>query len=135
MASSQDFEDASHTLSFKFRLSDALSFGRSPWLWMGVWLSAFASFTSAGQGAGRMLYAAPNTTFVSQRTGETLVTINDVSGSITALQTAINNARVANPTNVIVIRLLKGATYSVSNASLTLGFKQCLVAEGATIQA
>src|SRR5262249_57913436 len=49
----------------------------------------------AKQGAVRALYTVPNTTFIEQPTGETVVTINDASGSISSLQTAINNARSA----------------------------------------
>src|SRR5581483_7029550 len=45
------------------------------------------------------------------------------------------NARSANPSSVIVIHLLRGAIYSVSSAGLVLGSHECLVAEGAMIQA
>jgi hypothetical protein len=43
-------------------------------------------------GAGRMLYTAPNSTFINSA-GEVVVNINDASGSITTLQTLIDNAR------------------------------------------
>src|SRR5262249_13966538 len=89
----------------------------------------------AQQGAVRALYTVPNTTFIEQPTGETVVTINDTSGSISSLQTAINNARSANPNNVILIHLLRGAIYSVSGAGLVLSSHECLVAEGAIIRA
>ena len=89
------------------------------------------------QGAQRMLYAVPNSTFVQNPSGDSALTINDTSGSIATLQTAINNARSANPSSVIAIHLLSGATYWVNNSSggLVLGSQECLVASGATIQA
>src|SRR6185369_15415115 len=89
----------------------------------------FTACLHAGQGVQRMLYTAPNTSFVMQKSAEVLVTVNDTSGSIATLQTAINNARSANPTNVIVVRLTN-LTYLVSSASLTLDSKECLVASG-----
>jgi hypothetical protein len=92
------------------------------------------SVAFAGQGVQRLLYTTPNSTFVSQPTGEVLVTVNDTSGSIATLQTAINNARSAHPSNVIVINLAS-VTYTVSTSSLTLGSNMCLVATGATIKA
>ena len=67
-----------------------------------ITLSAGTAF--AGQGVQRLLYTVPNTPFIEQPTGESVVMINDTSGSIEALQTAINNARSANPDKVIVIR-------------------------------
>src|SRR6185437_2056705 len=79
-------------------------------------------------------YTAPNMKFVEQVSGEVLINLNDASGSISSVQTAINNARAANPTNVIIIRLTN-ATYVVSSAGLVLGSHECLVASGATIQA
>jgi parallel beta-helix repeat protein len=90
---------------------------------------------SAGQGASRLLYAVPNTTFIEKTSGETIVNVNDSSGSISSVQTAINNARSASPSAVIVIRLLSGATYSVSSAGLVLSSHECLIASGATLQA
>lgn len=87
------------------------------------------------QGAVRMLYSVPNTTFVEQPSGESVVTINDTSGSISSVQSAIDVARASNPDKVIVIHLLKGATYTVNSAGLILGPHECLVMEGAMIQA
>ena len=89
----------------------------------------------AGQGAQRLLYTVPNTTFIENPGGDNEVTINDSSGSIAGVQSAINAARGSNPGAIIVITLLRGATYQVSNASLTLGSHECLVASGALIQA
>ncbi len=82
-----------------------------------------------------MLYTAPNMTFIMAKSGDHAVTVADSSGSIATLQTSINNARSANPTNVIVITLLSNATYVVSSASLLLDSRECLVASSATIQA
>lgn len=91
--------------------------------------------TFAGQGASRMLYTVPNSTFIEKTSGESVTNINDASGSIATLQTTINNTRSANPNSIIVIRLTNSATYWVSNASLVLGARTCLVASGATIKA
>ena len=82
-----------------------------------------------------MLYTSPNMSFISTKSGDHAVTVADTSGSIATLQTSINNARSANPTNFIVITLLSNATYLVSSASLTLDSRECLVASSATIQA
>ena len=93
-----------------------------------------ASRSFAGQGAVRMLYTTPNMPFIEQVTGEVVTNINDASGSVSTLQTTINNVRAANPTNVIVIHLTNTA-YIVSSAGLVLGSHECLVASGAIIQA
>src|SRR5437762_10651561 len=79
---------------------------------------AFALFCSAltvlaGQGAQRMLYTVPNSTFIEKTSGDSVVTVNDSSGLISTLQTSINDARSANPNSDIVIRLSSGATYWV----------------------
>jgi len=66
--------------------------------------SASGATAFAGQAVQRLLYTVPNTTFIEQPTGESVAPINDTSGSVEALQTAINNARSANPDKVIVIR-------------------------------
>ncbi|HSY43938.1 MAG TPA: RICIN domain-containing protein [Candidatus Acidoferrum sp.] len=103
-----------------------------------VALSAvFAVRALAGQGAGRMLYTVPNNTFIENISGDNEVTINDVSGSISTLQTLINNARAANPNYLIIIHLLSGATYWVdnNNGGLVLGSQECLVASGGMIEA
>ena len=94
-----------------------------------------AATACAKQGAVRTLYTAPNTAFVEQPSGETVITVNDTSGSIATLQAEINNARSANPGNVIAIHLLRGAIYTVSDTSLTLSSHECLVAEGAIFRA
>src|SRR5689334_13695916 len=76
---------------------------------------------SADPGVQRLLYTVPNATFIENPAGDSTITINDTSGSIASLQSAINNARSANPNAIIVIHLLRGATYTVSGAGLTLG--------------
>ncbi|HEV2331379.1 MAG TPA: RICIN domain-containing protein [Verrucomicrobiae bacterium] len=98
-------------------------------------VSAISAF--AGQGTGRMLYTVPNNTFVENISGDNLVTVNDSSGSISTLQTLINNARAANPDYILVIHLLSGATYWVNNSNrgLVLGSQECLVGSGALIEA
>src|SRR5712692_2699425 len=98
-------------------------------------LTIAAATGFAKQGAVRTLYTVPNMTLIEQPTGESVVTVNDTSGSISSLQVAIDNARSANPSNVIVIHLLRGAVYTVSSAGLVLGSHECLVAEGAIIRA
>lgn len=89
----------------------------------------------AGQGAQRMLYTSPNMAFIEQPSGDNVVMVNDSSGSISTLQTSINNARGANPNSIIVIQLLTNATYSVSSSGLVLGSQECLLASGATLKA
>jgi parallel beta-helix repeat protein len=96
-------------------------------------LSASTSF--AKQGAVRALYTVPSTAFIEEPSGESVVTIDDTSGSIASVQSAIAGARSANPDKVIVIRLHRGTTYSVGSAGLVLDSHECLVAEGALIQA
>src|SRR5580704_9735562 len=102
-----------------------------------VWCAALLAPVAilAGQGVQRMLYTAPNMAFIEQPSGDSVVTVNDTSGSISTLQTAINNARSASPNSIIVIQLLTNATYAVSNAGIVLGAHECLVASGATIKA
>lgn len=99
--------------------------------------AVFSVRALAGQGAGRMLYTVPNNAFVENISGDNEVTINDVSGSISTLQTLINNARAANPNDLIIIHLLSGATYWVdnNNGGLVLGSQECLIGSGALIEA
>jgi hypothetical protein len=106
----------------------------TPWgiVLASFWFSTVGLF--AGQGVQRMLYTSPNMGFIEQPSGELVVNINDTSSSISTLQAEINNARAANPTNVIVIRLTN-STYTVSSVGIVLGSHECLVASGATIQA
>jgi autotransporter-associated beta strand protein/parallel beta-helix repeat protein len=98
-------------------------------------LLVFGSIAIAGQGAQRMLYTVPNNSFIENPSGDSTVTINDISGSIATLQTLINSARSANPGSIIIIHLLSGATYSVSSAGLVLSSQECLVGSGAIVKA
>lgn len=99
-------------------------------------LAALAGIPAlANQGAVRMLSTVPNTTFIEQPLGESVITINDTSRSISSVQGAIDSSRAANPNSVIVIHLLKGAAYTVDAAGLLLGSHECLVMEGAMIRA
>ena len=83
-----------------------------------------------------MLYSVPTNSFIENPAGDVGVkTINDTSGSIATLQSSINSTRSSFPNSIIVIRLTNNATYWVSNASLVLGSRQCLVASGAVIKA
>jgi parallel beta-helix repeat protein len=104
-----------------------------PAVWLVLACSTAAAF--AGQGAGRLLYTLPNSTFIEQAAGDTVVTINDTSGSVASLQAALNSSRSSNPGAIIVIHLLTNATYSVNSSGLLLGSHECLVASGATLQA
>jgi len=87
------------------------------------------------QGVVRMLYSMPNGSFVETTSSDTVVTINDTSGSISTVQAAINSARSANASAIIEVYLQSGATYLVSGTSLILGSNECLVGTGAIIQA
>ena len=101
-------------------------------------LNAFlATPMFGGQGASRMLYTVPTNNFIEKISGDSVVTINDTSGSISTLQALINNARSLNPNSIIVIHLLSGATYWVnnSNGGLVLGSQECLIASGALMEA
>lgn len=91
----------------------------------------------AGQGAGRMLYTVPASSFIENPSGDSVVNIDDTSGSISTLQSLINNSRNANPNSILVIHLLAGATYWVNsgNGGVELGSRECLVGSGALIEA
>jgi hypothetical protein len=90
---------------------------------------------TARQGAGATLYAVPVNTFIEEPTGESVATISDTSGTIAGLQGAIDAARAANPSRVLLIHLKSSAVYAVSNASLVLGSDMALVGTGATVEA
>jgi parallel beta-helix repeat protein len=94
-----------------------------------------AATAFSGQGAVRALYTVPNTTFIEQPSGETVVAVDDTTGTVAGVQSALDAARSANPDKVIVVRLQRGATYAVDSAGLVLDSRECLVAEGALIQA
>ena len=91
---------------------------------------------STTQGRRGNLYTAPPNGFILSPSGnETITTIDDTSGSISSVQTAINNARAANGSAVIVVNLQSGTTYTVSGSGLVLGTRINLIANGATIRA
>jgi len=102
---------------------------------LAIALFCLGATVHGGQGVQRLLYTAPNTTFIENPSGDGAITINDNSGSIASVQAAIGSVRSTNANGVIVVNLLNGATYTVSSASLVLGAHECLVASGATIQA
>lgn len=79
-------------------------------------------------------YVVPNGAFV-QQSGETITTINDTSGSISTVQAAINSARTANASRLIVVNLKANTRYAVTTAPLTLGSNVCLTGSGTTIAA
>src|SRR5215469_10300970 len=99
--------------------------------------TVFATSLFAGQGAQRMLYTVPTNNFIENVSGDSVVTISDTSGSISSLQTLINNDRAANPNSIVIIHLLSGTTYQVNNSSggLVLGSQECLIGSGALIEA
>src|SRR5581483_6236579 len=64
-----------------------------------------ATTAAAAQGAQSTLYKVPNSTFIENPSGDSKVTVNDTSGSISTLQASINSARSAHAGSVIVITL------------------------------
>ncbi len=96
-------------------------------------MAILQSFGQPGVKTG--LYSVPNSTFYQQTSGETVVTINDTSGSISVLQGLIDAARVANPTKIIIINLKAGSHYGVTGNPLVIGSMMCLSGGGTTIEA
>lgn len=80
-------------------------------------------------------YAVANSPFIQSPTAESVVTIEDTSGSIATLQASIDAARAANPNEILVIRLKPNATYEVADTPLTLGSRTCLSGSGTTLSA
>lgn len=72
------------------------------------------------------LYVQPGSEPFIQRSGEQVFTVTDTSGSISTAQTAINNARSAHPSAILVIHL-NATTYTVSSTPLVLTSNECLV--------
>jgi len=93
-----------------------------------VLLLATLATSLAQPGVTGTLYTVPVTTkfFYQQTAGETVTTINDTSGSISALQTAINNARTANATRFLIINLKSNTEYLVTTNPLILESKMYL---------
>src|SRR5437016_13626672 len=118
------------------KLSDKLPPFTTTTLFLCAGLAVLTATTAvASQGAQPTIYTVPNSTFIEDPSGDSKVAVNDTSGSISTLQTSINNARSAHPGSILIITLKSGATYSVSSAGLTLGSDECLVGSGATIKA
>lgn len=82
------------------------------------------------------LYLPPANSFVTTPSGsETIVQLQDTSGSIATAQTTLNNARTAHPSAILVLNL-DATTYSVDTTGLVLGSNECLVlSPTTTIQA
>ena len=97
-----------------------------------VLILATISTSLAQPGVIGTLYTAPNGSFYQQPTSETVTTINDTSGSISTLQTAINSARAANATRFLIINLKTNTEYLVTTTPLILGSKMCLYGSSST---
>ncbi|MCX8497308.1 MAG: MBG domain-containing protein [Akkermansiaceae bacterium] len=100
---------------------------------LAFWFATPHAFSQ--QGVRNSLYTIPNSTFYQQPSSESVVTINDTSGSIASLQPLIDAARLSQPTKIILICLKAGANYPVTNTPLTLGSRMCLKGGGATLEA
>jgi hypothetical protein len=55
-------------------------------------------------------YAVANSAFIQTPTSESVVNLEDTSGSIATLQASIDAARAANPDKIIIIRLKSNTT-------------------------
>jgi hypothetical protein len=77
------------------------------------------------------LYVPSNARFIEKPAGESVVTINDNSGSISTAQAKIDGARKANPAAVVVINL--NGDYGVTAAPLRLESNECLVLGPSTV--
>ena len=80
------------------------------------------------------LYTVPNNPFY-QVAGEDIINIIDTSGSVSQLQTDINQARTANPNKLLIIRMYAGQTYNVTTNALTLSSNMIVHGLGASIVA
>ena len=89
----------------------------------------------AAPGLVENLYALPNGEFIQNESGDEEIILEDVSGSISALQTAIDEARKDYPNAFLMIRLKPGGVYSVSSSPLILGSKMCLTGNASLIEA
>ncbi|HVW22782.1 MAG TPA: right-handed parallel beta-helix repeat-containing protein [Opitutaceae bacterium] len=77
------------------------------------------------------LYIQPGSEPFIEESGEQVVTVTDSSGSISTAQSAINSARSAHPSAILVIHL-NATTYTVSSTPLVLTSNECLVLGGST---
>jgi hypothetical protein len=80
------------------------------------------------------LYTVPNNPFY-QAAGENIITVMDTSGSVSQLQTDINQARAANPDKLLIIRMYVGQTYNVTTNALMLSSNMIVHGLGANIVA
>ena len=121
-----------HSRNPRPQLRNPSSFG-----WLGLWLLACTSLPPAPAQTGPVgtLFTVPTTTFYKQVSGESVVTLNDTTETITGVQTQINSLRTLNPTKVIVINLKANGRYVVTTSPLVLGTNMCLNGGGATLAA
>ena len=77
------------------------------------------------------IYVQPSSEPFIEHSGETVITVNDSSGSISTAQTALNNAHTNNPAAIFVLNLT--GTYKVSSAALNLTSNTCCVLTSGTI--
>ncbi len=89
----------------------------------------------AAPGLADYVYTLPNGEFVQNVAGDDVVTLNDTTGSISSLQSAIDSARTSNPTAFLRIFLKPGSAYAVSSMPLVLGSNMCLTGNGTRIEA
>ena len=82
------------------------------------------------------LYVPPANSFVTSPSGnETILQLQDTSGSIATAQTTLNNARTANPSAILILNL-NASTYSVGTTGLVLSSNESLIlGPSTTIQA
>ncbi len=80
-------------------------------------------------------YALPNGAFIQNEAGDEEVILEDLSGSLSTLQTAINTARSDYPEAFLLIRLKPGGVYTASSSPLVLGSKMCLTGNATRIEA
>jgi parallel beta-helix repeat protein len=90
-----------------------------------VALAVFTVFTVSALHA-RLYLPHADSYITTPLGGETIIQLQDSSGSIATAQTTLNNARTANPTAILVLNL-NASSYSVSTTGLVLGSNECLV--------
>jgi len=80
------------------------------------------------------LYTIPNNTFY-QQVGEDVATIIDTTGNTSQLQYAIDQARAANPSKLLIVRLYVNQVYNITTKALTLSSNMVVHGFGASIMA
>ncbi len=102
----------------------------------GILTFVFTSWHADAQpGLADYVYTLPNGDFIQNVAGDDVLTLNDTSGSISSLQSAIDSARTSNPSAFLRIFLKPGSAYAVSSVPLVLGSKMCLTGNGTRIEA